>query len=350
MSVIVALLLAQSANVTVNSAVFRDTDGGWTLRTTTGSAGGGPSSSVSVTNFPAVQNVSVVNYDAGVFVTNFPTTQAVSGYVNVSNFDGGVFITNLPATQPVSGSVSVSNFPASQAVTGTFWQATQPVSGTLTCNAGTGTLAVTGPLTDAQLRASPVNVTVTNYDAGVFITNFPATQPVSIAGTVNVVATNYDAGVWIASMPAPTARAVAYGASPTAVVAGNLGQTIEDLEGRPYVNTSHPRSIVCNLSTTATTSTQVTGCELVASNSIYITSITVGGGVATGATAPAIIQSGTSTACTGAVVLYRCGHVAQDTCTISFPTPIKATAGHGLCLLDATVGTKWVTITGYIAP
>jgi hypothetical protein len=57
-------------------------------------------------------------------------------------------VTGLPATISGGGggpasSVSVSNFPASQAVTGTFWQATQPVS---------------GPLTDTQLRATAVSV------------------------------------------------------------------------------------------------------------------------------------------------------------------------------------------------
>jgi hypothetical protein len=50
--------------------------------------------------------------------------------------------------------VSVSNFPASQAVTGTFWQATQPVS-------------------IATMPSTPVT--------GTF---WQATQPVSIAGTV----------------------------------------------------------------------------------------------------------------------------------------------------------------------
>lgn len=63
-------------------------------------------------------------------------TQPVSGSISVTNF---------PATQPVSGSVSVSNFPA-----------TQPVSGTVSVS---GSVAVTGPLTDAQLRATPISVT-----------------------------------------------------------------------------------------------------------------------------------------------------------------------------------------------
>lgn len=38
---------------------------------------------------------------------------------------------------------------------------TQPVSGTVTANAGTGTLAVSGPVTDTQLRATPVPVSGT---------------------------------------------------------------------------------------------------------------------------------------------------------------------------------------------
>ncbi len=48
---------------------------------------------------------------------------------------GTISVTNFPATQPVSGTVSVGNFPA-----------TQPVS---------------GPLTDTQLRATPVPVSGT---------------------------------------------------------------------------------------------------------------------------------------------------------------------------------------------
>lgn len=124
--------------------------------------------------------------DLQVDVNNFPATQTVVGSVSVSNFpatqpvSGTVAVSNLPATQPisavslplpsgastsalqttgnsslatiatnttnagtpvVSGTVAVNNFPASQAVTGTFFQATQPVS--LTSTAVTGTVAVT---------------------------------------------------------------------------------------------------------------------------------------------------------------------------------------------------------------
>ena len=50
---------------------------------------------------------------------------------------------------PVSGTL---------AVTGTFWQTTQPVS--LTSTTITGSVAVTGPLTDTQLRATAVPISI----------------------------------------------------------------------------------------------------------------------------------------------------------------------------------------------
>ena len=145
-------------------------------------------------------------------------------------------------------------------------------------------------------------------------------------------------------------RAVAYGSSPTAIAAGVYGKPIADLEGRPYVNTSHPRTVSCTLTTTATASTQITGCEVVASNSYYITSVTVAGDAANATATPWILQSGTSTDCTGPAILVAGYHPAVSTDHATFPTPIKATASHGLCILDGTTGTKKITVTGYIAP
>lgn len=89
-----------------------------------------------------------------------------------------------------------------QPVSGTFWQATQPVSGTLTCNAGSGTLAVSGPLTDTQLRATPVPVSGSFYQATqpVSGTFWQATQPVS--GTLTCNAGTGTQAVSLASLPA----------------------------------------------------------------------------------------------------------------------------------------------------
>jgi hypothetical protein len=151
----------------------------------TGVVGAVCSGAVAVSNFPA--------FPSSFAVSNFPSSQAVTG-----DF--------YPATQPVSGTVNatcsgtvnVGNFPASQAVTGTFWQATQPVSGPLTdvqlratplpvsgsinatCSgtvAVSGSVAVTGTFWQTT---QPVSGTVSATCSGtVAVSNFPATQPVS---------------------------------------------------------------------------------------------------------------------------------------------------------------------------
>jgi hypothetical protein len=102
---------------------------------------------------------------------------------------------NINAT--VSGSVSVSNFPASQAVTGTFWQATQPVS-----IATMPTTPVTGTFWQA---IQPVSGTVTVQDGGGSITvdgTVSVNQPVAVTdnngsltvdGTVSLSQTTLDA-------------------------------------------------------------------------------------------------------------------------------------------------------------
>jgi len=72
------------------------------------------------------------------------SVQIVDGSGNqVTTFgSSSVSVSNFPATQAVSGTISVSNFPATQAI-----------SGTVTANTG-----LTQPLTDTQLRASPVPI------------------------------------------------------------------------------------------------------------------------------------------------------------------------------------------------
>lgn len=73
------------------------------------------------------------------------------------------------AAQPVSGVF----FQATQPVSGVFFQATQPVSGPVTdAQLRASPVPVSGPLTDAQLRASAVPV------SGTF---FQGTQPISAA-------------------------------------------------------------------------------------------------------------------------------------------------------------------------
>jgi hypothetical protein len=106
--------------------------------------------------------------------------------------------------------IKVSNFPATQAVSGTFWQTTQPVSGTITTTppsnassnisqingitplmgnglTGTGSQRVTiaSDNTAFSVNTIPSATDSTKYRGTIQVSNFPATQPVSLSGNVN---------------------------------------------------------------------------------------------------------------------------------------------------------------------
>jgi hypothetical protein len=145
---------------------------------------------------------------------NIPVTQSGVWSVGVNNFPASYPVTGTfwQATQPVSlaslpplatgtntiGAISnttfdVGNFPVSYPVTGTFWQAVQPVSGPLTdTQLRASPVPVSGPLTDSELRATPVPVSVSGSvtvvdpiavtQSGLWtvdVSNFPAVQPIS---------------------------------------------------------------------------------------------------------------------------------------------------------------------------
>ena len=108
---------------------------------------------VSILNFPATQTVNgTVNIgnsltvNGTINVANFPATQTVNGTVNIGNT---VFanVINFPASQNVYGTVNIGNFPATQNVSGTFWQTTQPVSGNVSILNFPATQNVSGTVT-----------------------------------------------------------------------------------------------------------------------------------------------------------------------------------------------------------
>lgn len=139
--------------------------------------------------------------DGGVALT-------VTGTVTTSGGGGGAVTQGGPFVVNIDGGVMVNNFPASQAVTGTFFQATQPVSGpltdaelraavvpvSLTSTTVTGSVAVTGPLTDAQLRAVavPVSGTVTVTDGSGALT-VDGTVTANAGTNLNTSALNLEA-------------------------------------------------------------------------------------------------------------------------------------------------------------
>lgn len=149
------------------------------------------------TAVPISDNGGSITVDGTVTVSGTVTANAGTGTQNVSVQNASIPVTDNGGSLTVDGSVSVSNFPATQTVTGpltdTQLRATPvPISGTVTANAGTGTM----------------NVSVQNASIPVTGTFFQATQPVS--GTVT------------ADTELPTAVALGDGlANPTTPIVGS---------------------------------------------------------------------------------------------------------------------------------
>lgn len=72
------------------------------------------------------------------------------------NVDNTVLVDGSAVTQPVSGTVTANAGSGTMLVDGSAH--TQPVSGTVAVSSVSGSVAVTGPLTDTQLRATPVPI------------------------------------------------------------------------------------------------------------------------------------------------------------------------------------------------
>lgn len=105
-------------------------------------------------------------------VANFPATQQVSGTVD-TGLTQPLTDAQLRATAiAVSGTMTLDagSLAALETINVGNFPATQQVSGTVTANTG-----LTQPLTDAQLRATPVPVTIAQLLAAIFATGGAAT-------------------------------------------------------------------------------------------------------------------------------------------------------------------------------
>lgn len=153
---------------------------------------------VSGTFWQATQPVSGVFFQSiqpvsGTVTSNIGTT---NGLALDSSVNGLLTNTQLRASPvPVNGTVTANAGSGTMLVDGSAH--TQPVSGTV---AVSGSVAVTGPLTDAQLRATPVpvsgTVTVSNASVGANTATAPAssTQVGAVDGSGNLQALNITAG------------------------------------------------------------------------------------------------------------------------------------------------------------
>lgn len=161
----------------------------------------------------------ITDGDVGPLEVDATGNLRVAGTVtaNLSATDNAVLDAIEADTSIIAGAVSSTHMQVdvltapTTAVTGTFWQATQPISGTVTANTG-----LTQPLTDTQLRATAVPISVATIpshavtNAGTF-----ATQATLAAETTKVIGTvNQGTSPWVTSNT--TTSVVGAGAAATA--------------------------------------------------------------------------------------------------------------------------------------
>lgn len=134
---------------------------------------------------------------------------------------------------------------------------------------------------------------------------------------------------------------------------GEYTHLVTDINGSLRVTMAGVKTFKCQINSTATTSTLVTGCTtgLLGGQRFFITSIQWSSSIISTTANFMRIQSGTGGTCgTGTTVLYE-GYIpaAFNSVNVMFPTPLAAQSASELCFVHAGAGTRIVGIQGYIA-
>lgn len=161
----------------------------------------------------------------------------------------------------------------------------------------------------------------------------------------------------IAGNPVPVGiKAVAAAAQPSSATAGDVVYPVGTVERIPYVNNSHPNTFNCNVPVSTATTIQAFGGACAAPGaglSLYITDIGFSSSVASSTAADSFptIKSGTGGTCgTGTAVIWSAMTEANTTAISNRRTPIRVAANSEICWIHSGVGSKVVTVGGYIAP
>jgi len=320
------------------------------------------------------------------FGAAFPATGTAAGFSDGTNMQPGrtVDADTGAGTVPVQGvnllkrasggpvEAGTATDPLRVDPTGTT---TQPVSGPLTdaqLRASpvpiSGTVTATGPLTDAQLRATPVPVsgTVSLGAGAATIGALTANQSVNLAqvGATATVNGGLAGSLAVGGTAANNAainqnpilvgcEAITYGTQPTAATTGNQRRVLCTTEGALAVTPGHNRFSCFVQAVTVTTQCQAApGAGLRA----YVLSIALSNQAAT-AQSPDIVFGTGANCVTGITALthkFTMGTLATTTTfqvvTHTFDSPLVPTAANAICVRPSAATAFGATITGYIAP
>ncbi len=180
----------ETADVTAANAL--KTDSSHVTQPISGTVAISGTPNVSVSNIPHVIVDSAPALDTTGLATSAKQDTANASLASIdTKLSAPVAVSDNGGSLTVDGTISVSNFPASQPVTGTFWQATQPVSGTV---AVTGAYQATQSVSAASLPlptgASTSDLQGTgNTSLGSIDTKTPALGQALAAASVPVVLT-----------------------------------------------------------------------------------------------------------------------------------------------------------------
>ena len=341
--------------------------------------GAGAALIVAITGLPLATEAQVATSPmTGLVVPQGASTTGQSGVLIYGTVTAVAPTYTTAQTHPLSltlvGGLRVDGSGVTQPVSGTFWQATQPVSGTVTANAGTGTLAVSGPLTDTQLRATPVPVsgTVTaNAGTGTLAVSGPLTDtqlratPVPVSGTVTA---NAGIGTLAVSGPLTDAQLRATAVPISGTVTANAGTNLNtsalfteatfttrvNTQGQktmaastPVVLASDQLTCTSKVAISQTASAQVLAG--VASQRIYICAVIL----ITAADQSVSLVEGTGSVCATGIAAVMGGTTASMalvangglSSVAAFPWLSTATNANALCVLQSSTGNVSGVIT-----
>lgn len=249
---------------------------------------------------------------------------------------------------------------ATSLTTGTWFALSDDVTGTTSTTADGVKYFTNSGYRRFRVRASAIsgNATVVAYRATLNVRAMPSLVPgtgaTNLGKAEDAAAVSGDTGIAVLGVRKDT-NAVATNAD------GDYAVPALDAYSALFVRRDHPNRFTCGADNIAATLTELsTACAATtvgASESLYITDI-----VAQSTTATAgqfILRSGTGTNCgTGtasvlpsAATVVRLGAPANTAgpAVMSFATPIKVTADHGLCVLGIATNTTTIQVSGFIA-
>ncbi len=151
--------------------------------------------------------------------------------------------------------------------------------------------------------------------------------------------------------------AIAFTTVPTAVAEGDVERLRSDVYGHLFVRQDHLNRFRCTVAVSTATTIQAVGGSCAAPGaglSLYITDIlfsTNAAGIA--ADSFNTLKYGTGGTCgTGTTVFWAAFTAAatQAAAQQSLATPIKIPANNEICWINTTAGSKFLVISGFIAP